>query len=463
MTIWPPDPASLSRPVYRALAKAVVDAIAAGALRPGDRLPTHRDLAFQLGLSVQTVSRAYEALIRADVITGEVGRGTFVKSVPGDLRAPPYHRLDRDEEITDCSILTPVLGEPHARAMDEVLAAMTGDLRPELLYSFRPRVAMQRHCEQGADWLHRCGLKVRPDQVLVTNGNTPAMTTALLAATSPGDLVVTEALGHHTLMALTGYLGLKLAGLPCDDQGILPAAFDAACRQKSARALYVMPAGVNPQAHVMGPDRREALVEVARRHDVAIIENDAWGPLEPARTRPIAALAPERTYYFTGLSKCLLPGLRLGYLAVPERHVTAAQARHLVTNWMATGLMAEIGSRWIADGTAERLLHWQRRALQRRNLLAQRVLDGVPVRGNPRGLHLWLPLPAGWDESAFVNAARLAGVAVAPGGAFAIARPHAPPGVRICLGAPTERSLETALATLARLARSRPETEFLTL
>ena len=113
MTIWPPTPESLQRPAYRSLARAVVSAIAAGELRPGDRLPTHRDLARRLGLSVQTVSRAYEALIRADVIAGEVGRGSFVKSARPAPRAPRYPWLDQGEAIIDCSILSPAVDDIH--------------------------------------------------------------------------------------------------------------------------------------------------------------------------------------------------------------------------------------------------------------------------------------------------------------------------------------------------------------
>jgi DNA-binding transcriptional MocR family regulator len=468
MTIWPPTPESLQRPAYRSLARSVVSAIAAGELRPGDRLPTHRDLARRLGLSVQTVSRAYEALIRADVITGEVGRGSFVKSARSASRAPRYPWLEQGEAIIDCSILSPAVGDMHTTAMQEALAGLAGGLSggmaPELLSSSRPRLAMQAHAERAVTWLQRCKLETRAELVLPTNGSTPAMTVALMTAASHGDLVVTEEIGHHTLKALTHYLGLRLAGLACDEEGIRPDAFARACATDDARVLYLMPAGNNPMALTMGPGRRAALVEIARRHDVAIVENDALGPMEPGRSAPIAALAPERTFYFTGMTKCLLPPLRMGYLVVPEKQLTGAFGRHLVTNWIASPLIAEIASRWIADGTAERLLQWQRRALLRRNVLVRRRFEGLAYHGNPRGLHVWLPLPPGWDEANFVNSLRLRGVAVAPGSAFVTGPlPTAHQGVRICLGPPSERALEEGLTTIARLARNRPEPDFLTI
>lgn len=462
MTSWLPDPESLTRPIYKSLARAITEAIAAGSLRPGERLPTHRDLAYALGISVQTVSRAYEMLIQTDTISGEVGRGSFVKPLSGDGRAPPYQQLDAGDPVIDCSMLTPVTGPLHTAAMDEALAGLIGRMPPEVLYSFRPRQTLQRHAAAALPWLMHCGLPSRADLVLPTNGATAAMTVALMTAAPPGSTIATEAMGHHTLKALTRYLGLKLTGLPCDEQGIMPDALRAACRAKSVRALYIMPSGTGPLNTVAGLARRAEIIAIARQHDLFVIENDAWGPLAPDRPPPLAALAPERVFYFTSLTKCLLPGLRLGWLVVPEAQVTAAFGRHLTINWMATALIAEIGTRWIAEGTAQRLLDWQRRELEQRNRLAARCLEGLPLRSQPQGLHVWLPLPEEWDEQSFVNSARLRGVAVAPGNAFHIgSEPASEHGVRICLGAPSESMLETALVTLARLARNLPEPDFL--
>jgi DNA-binding transcriptional MocR family regulator len=218
-----------------------------------------------------------------------------------------------------------------------------------------------------------------------------------------------------------------------------------------------MPSGLNPTAAVMSLARRRALCDIAERHDVLIVENDAWGPLQADRPPPIAALAPDRTFYFTGFSKCIMPGLRTGYLVVPERFETAAANRHLVTSWMATPLLAEIAAGWVADGTAARLLAWQTAALARRNRLAAEALAGLDFRAAPNGLHVWLPLPAPWSEEDFAAQARLNGVAVAPGSSFATCDRPGPAAVRICLGAPAEEALARGLAVLARLARSDPE------
>jgi DNA-binding transcriptional MocR family regulator len=457
MTIWPPPRDALKRPVYRSLSQALVRAIDAGAFKAGDRLPTHRELAYQLGLSVQTVSRAYEELTRLDIIAGEVGRGSFVRAAPAEARTP-WHRLGDRDQVIDFSMLTPVTGPIHTDRMRATLTELGQSLPPDALFSFRPRAAMERHVKVGLRWLARCGVAARPEVVLPTNGNTAAMTVALMTAANPGDLVVTEDLGHHTLPTLTRCLGLRLAGLETDAEGVTPEAFERACAAGSVKVIHLVPGGLNPQACFMGEARRQAICAIARRFDVMILENDAGGPLPPDRPPPLAAIAPERVFYFTGLSKCLLPGLRFGYMVMPETLVSATVNRHLVTNWMATALIAEIASRWIEDGTADDLLRWQRGAIARRNRLAARLLEAVPHRGSDHGLHLWMPLEGLWSEDAFVAHARHQGVAVAAGSAFAIGTDTAPPrGVRVCLGSGGEDALERGLTILSRLSRNKPE------
>jgi len=458
MTIWPPDPEELKRPAYRSLAECLIRAIEAGELQSGDRLPTHRDLSKSLRLSVQTVSRAYDELIRRGFVAGEVGRGTFVRA-DGATASDPWQNenADQSDSLIDCSILKPVSASIHRNNMRLALSQLGETLPDSVIFSFRPATAQRLYHATTATWLARCGFDTCPQVVQLTNGNTSAMTVSLMTSTNVGDLVVTERMGHHTLKPLTRYLGLRLKGLETDEQGIMPADFERACTGDSVKALYVMPSGLNPLARMMGIERRRALCAIARKYDVMVIENDAWGPIQPERPKPLAALAPERTFYFTSFTKCLMPGLRSGYLIVPETLASAAANCHLVSNWMATPMMAEIASRWIKDGTAFKLLEWQMAALAERNRMAAMVLGEIPYHASPNGLHIWLPLPAQWNEESFVTHARQHGVAVAPGSAFAVSDTDRHSGVRICLGVTTNPELKRGLEIIARLVRNRPE------
>ncbi len=449
MTIWRPDPSLIRRPAYLSLADQVARAIHDGKLANGARLPTHRQLAYEMKLSVQTVSRAYEELIRRGLISGEIGRGSFVQAARREID-PPY-LPERLGELIDLSILKPVCEPMHLETLKQGLAWLSQNLPSSSALSFRPNVVFPRHRAIAVEWLKTCGIACAPQNVSVTNGATAAMTVALMSVAPPGSTVATEAIGHHTLIPLATYLGFNLEGLPIDDQGIIPEALDEACRRSDIRAVFVQPSVINPTATLMGAARRAALAEVARRHDIAIIEGDVLGPLVDDRAPPLFHFAPERTLYYTSFTKITLPGLRIGYLVAPDRYVAAVANRHLVSNWMATPMVAEIASKWVSDGTAMELVRWQRGALDKRQEIVTEVLGHGRAMTHPRALHLWLKLPGDRSEADFVAQARLQGVAIAPGASFRTSDQPWEPAVRISLGSTTEGELRAGLGIISRL------------
>jgi DNA-binding transcriptional MocR family regulator len=451
MESWLPEKDALKRPRYRSLMEAIEKAIDDGMLQPGDRLPTHRELSYQLGLSVQTVSRAYTRLVEAGHIVGEVGRGSFVRSATDD-KVLPFPALRAGGRTLDLALLKPIVTDLHEDAMRRTLRHVAQDLPDEILSSFRASTIANRHVETFDDWLLQCGVTRSGRDVIPTNGNTSAMTVALMSVAHSGDLIVTETMGHHTLPALCRSLGLRLRGVAMDSQGILPDALDQFCRSEPVKALFVMPI-TGPTSCFMGEERRRDIAALARRHDFAIIENDGWGPLVASPTpAPFAALAPERSYYFSSLTKCLLPGLRVGFLVAPQAATATARERHMVTSWVVTPMMHEIAARWIADGTAKTLLGWQQAALRSRGKLAQTILAEHDVRISPAGLQAWMPCPDIGSEARLVERAREAGILVAPGSTFSIGPLPSRPGVRISLGVKNVAILQDALQVIRGIA-----------
>ena len=461
MTSWQPNPEHLSRPAYRSLARQIAEAIASGELRPGQRLPTHRAFADQLHISVQTVSRAYGELIQKGLIEGQVGRGTFVREIMSEPEMPFLR--ERPDELIDLSMLRPVAGQIHQDRLQGALIDLAPRISGRLLHSFRPEVVLRPHKQAAVEWLARCGVQTRAHNIQIVNGATPAMTLALMTALKPGDILATEVIGHHTLVALARYLGFTLVGLPIDEEGPTPEGFAASCRNHRVKALYLLSCAASPTVTVMGLVRRQELIEIARRNDVAIIENEAWGPLVKERPPPFATLAPERTFYLTSFTKCVVPALRIGYLVAPDYAVAAVASRHLVTNWVATPIMSELASQWVMDGTAWEMVRWQRRALKTRFEIAEKCLHGTQFRSHPQSLHIWLRLPAPWSEEEFVAHARIRGVAVAPGSSFVTTPSHSAGGVRICIGASEVDELHRGLEIIAHILLGAPEPALLTI
>lgn len=454
MIAWKPDAAALRRPAYLSLADQYARAIAEGVLKPGTQLPPHRHLAYDLGLSVQTVSRGYRELIRRGLVSGEVGRGSFVLPPPSEGAAP--YLAERRSEVIDLSILKPVNERMHVQRLRQGLHWVADNMAIASAVSFRPSSVMPAHRQVAADWLRRGGLDVAPECIIITDGATSAITTAVMTAVPPGAALAAAAITHHLLMPLCKYLGIGLEGLAMDGDGILPGALEQAARKGAVRAVYLQPAAINPMAILTSAARRAEIVEVARRHDLAIVENDMLNAMIVDRPPPLAALAPERVLHINGFTKSTLPGLRLAYLSVPERLAAAAANRHLVTNWVATPVMVELLSHWITDGTVDELIRWQRAALAERHALAREVLTGIRFRAHPQSLHLWLELPPGRDEDAFVAQARLRGVAVASGRAFRVSEHDRRDAVRIALGPTKPADLRRGLTVIADMLVSDP-------
>ena len=449
MTIWSPSLDDRAGPKYRAIAEVIADDIAAGRLQPGTRLPPQRDLAWTLGVTVGTVSRAYTEAEKLGLVRGEVGRGTYVLR-PG-LRDGFPLRDPYAADAIDLSLSFPAPGA-EGQFIAGVLSAMAGDPNAADLLEYQQPAGVLRHRAAGAAWLATTGVEVAPEQLVITTGAQNGILVALAALTQPGDQILTEALTFPGVKPVAAMLGLRLEGVAIDAEGLIPEALEAACRGQPARVLYLVPTVHNPTAVVMPPARRAAIAEIARRHDLTVVEDDIAARCIAAPPPPIATLAPERTLYLTSLSKTVAPGLRIGYLAGPpgllERNASVVRA----SAWMAVPLAAELAARWIEDGTAERILESRRTEAVARHRMTRETLASQEISGVPGSNHLWLTLPEPWRAGDFAAEAQRRGVIVSPAETFAAGRAPAPQAVRLCIGMPRRRaSLATALGILAEV------------
>jgi DNA-binding transcriptional MocR family regulator len=456
MTMWQPDPDRFIGPRYRAIAEALAEDLRDGRLRPGDRLPTHRDLAWHLKVTVGTVSRAYAEAERRGLIAGEVGRGTFIRgSEPPAPSALPPERVAEQGGLINLAQNHPVPGEETA-LFAQALRDIAGDPGLGELLRYQNHVGLPLAREAGAAWLAQTGAETSADRVVVTAGGQHCLSTVLGAYANPGDVIATEAMTYPGLKAACQLRQVRLEGIAVDAEGMLPDAFAAACRQLPIRMLYLTPNLSNPLAGILSVERRRAIVETARRHDVLIVEDDVYGFLID-RPTPFAALAPERTFLVSSLSKSAAPGLRIGYILAPADRIDRLALAVRSTIWMVPPLMVEIATRWITSGTAERVAAARRREAAQRQILARRIL-GPAVMGEPSAYHLWLPLDERWRASEFVIEARRLGIAVTGANAFTVGRIAPMNGVRVCLGSVADSgTLEAALATIRDLSAAEPD------
>jgi DNA-binding transcriptional MocR family regulator len=455
MTIWTPHLSPQEEPKYLALVEALSRDIEVGRLPPGTRLPTQRELASRLGIAIGTVSRAYAIAEQRGIVRGEVGRGTFVRRGESEYR-------EGADEGDDSGLIDLSRGRLVRPADDPQLGqtlrllAQRRDLH-QLVDIYQPPNGMGRHRSAGAAWLRRMRFEVEPERVIITSGAQHGAAMVLGSLTKPGDLILTEEVTYSGITALARLLQLRVQGIPMDRDGLLPAALDAACLSESPRALFCMSTLQNPTGRTMSLERRRELAEIVQRRGLIVLEDDVNGFLPAEPLPPIAALAPDHTFYITGTSKSLAPGLRIGYVVAPGAEVQRVSATMQATTWFTAPLMAEIVTHWIESGEAEAMADWKRAETAARFELARDVLGPWLPDSGPISFHLWVALPEPWRAESFVAQARARGVAVNSPDEFLVGRETAPHAVRVCLGAGLSRArLEEGLRRLADLLRSPP-------
>ena len=195
------------------------------------------------------------------------------------------------------------------------------------------------------------------ERLFISPGAHPALLGILGLVAKAGDVVLSKSLTYPGTRSIAAQLGLKLVGLPMDEEGIDADAFADACNRLNPKALYLNPTLLNPTTHTISETRRMAVAAVARRFGVPIIEDDPYGFLPADGPPPFAALAPEITWHIAGLAKCLGAGLRIAYVVVPDARsgwLFASAVRTATV--MASPVTIALATRWVADGTADALL-----------------------------------------------------------------------------------------------------------
>ncbi len=441
----------LSGPKYLAIAEVIAREIRCGGIKAGERLPTHRDLAYRLGVTVGTVSRAYGEIGRRGLTTGEVGRGTFVsfgraETTVFDIRRPPSPFSAAG--VIDMSMNRPTTGKAGdymARTLADISAA--GDI--SVLSEYQAACGMPAHRQAGANLLRTIGLEARAEDIIMTNGAQHGMAALFMSLLDSGDLLLTEKLTYPAVKALARSMNLRLRGLEMDREGLLPEAFETACKAGGAKALYTMPTLHNPTNAIQGEQRRRDLAAIAEQYGVAIIEDDVYGFLPAERPPPLISFAPQQGYFLTSTAKSVAPGLRIGYVVGPAR--AAARIGHAVqiTGWMVPPLMGELTSRWINDGTAAELIRWHRENALFRNAMAMNIFAGLDIATHPESYHLWLALPDGLLIEELTRACALKGIAVSLPDSFTLPGEALPNRIRVCLGGTnTMGELEQGLTIL---------------
>ncbi|WP_413204362.1 PLP-dependent aminotransferase family protein [Rhodospirillum sp. A1_3_36] len=439
---------------FRKIAARIAADIEAGHLRPGDRLPPQRTFAHEQGIAASTAGRVYTELVRRGLVSGEVGRGTYVRaSMPSPhpaLAEPPDSPVDMETNY-------PVLPDQHRRLAPALgLFSSRGDVLGEAL---RATLADGTHAARIATTtaLTDANWRPSPTSLLFAGNGRQALAAAFSALVPRGGRIGFDTLTYPVALATARHLGLTPVPLETDAEGLRPDAIEQAVKEAPLHALYLQPTLHNPLGLTMSVQRRTDIAAfLARPGYPTAIEDRVYAFLEPEAPPPLAAWVPNHVVVVDSLSKRIAPGLTLGMLWVPEGLRSQVGKALVAGAWTASGFALALSTRWLSDGTVEELARSKRADARVRQTTATRLLRGLPLRSNPASYHVILDLPEPWRADPYAQAARQRGIAITPASAFAVAPGHAPNAVRLALAAPPLDRLSPALQELAALARSDP-------
>ncbi len=450
MTSWAPLLDRTERPLFVAIARMLERDVEAGRVRPGERLPTHRELARSLGVTIGTVTRAYAEARRRGLVVGTVGRGTFVRE---SSRARFGLEKGAGEGPIDLRVNLPAPCELDA-IVQASLRELASDPSIALLLDLAPHAGELRHRRAGASWMRARGFPAEAEQVLVTSGAQHAILVVLATLARPGECVLAESLAFPGLRAAAEMLGLELTGIEMDAQGARPDALRKIARRRRARLFVSVATLHNPTTRTQSPERRAELARVARSLDLRILEDDPYGALLDAPLPPLAAEDPDRHLYVTSTTKALAGGLRLAFLHAPADLVPELTTAIRASTFCASPLTAELAARWLEDGTAVRLIAARRAEASERVALARSLLPGRTLATHPAAPHAWLELPRSIDPARLVAAAHHAGLELTPASIFHVGPGSAPRALRLALGSERDRArLTRGLEILERFLR----------
>lgn len=437
-------------PLYRQLADSIRLLIKSGDLQPGDRLPATRELAGRIGLNRTTVSAAYAALEEERLLEGQVGRGSFVAARPAEELREPFREGALDWNVLFRSVNTP---QPSSIAGIEISFASSrppeehfpvGDFRrlaSEILRSEDLAEILQLGSPYGyAPLRHylltqaqREGVARSGDAVLITNGCQQALDllSRLLTESGNGSVIIEDPV-YHGLVRVLRRSGSYIVPVPVDDDGLNIEGLEKVLAGQAARVLISTPSFQNPTGATLPLERRKAIVHLAQRYGVVLVENDIYSPLryEGTALPTLKELdGTGNTILLRSYSKIAFPGLRVGWVVAPRpvvaRLAEAKQWADLHSDHLSQAILLRFAESGELDRHLERTCREGRARLRAvLEACACYLPEGSKWTRPQGGMSLWVDLPAPLEAETVLSRTRERGVDFLPGSYFSSRPAH---------------------------------------
>ncbi|HEY7586719.1 MAG TPA: PLP-dependent aminotransferase family protein [Candidatus Deferrimicrobiaceae bacterium] len=471
-------------PLYEEIAAKVGGLIEQGTYRPGERIPSIREMSRQMQVSVNTVMGAYAQLENQGMVEARPQSGYYVRSRVLEPGADVPERKPEEEpapccvsveelpmkvirSLTDPSMVPLGGGVPNPDLLpidklNRMLATEARRFRIQSVSYTGPR-GTQRLRTQIAKRALNYGCTPAPEEIVVTSGCVEAVTLALQATCRPGDTVAIASPVYYTFLHSIQWMGLKVLEIPSTPkEGMSIDVLGYAIRNNPVHACLIISNFNNPLGSVMPDDKKRELVALLAQHDIPLIEDDVYGDLAFDSVRPSAVKAYDEkglVLYCSSFSKTLAPGYRVGWI-VPGRYQRKVQQLKALFN-IATATPTQLAiAEFLINGGYDHHLRTIRRIYSRqvarvRDAVGRHFPLGTRVTHPKGGFVLWVEMTEGVDAFRLYEEALKAGISIAPGTLFTATGDRYRNCIRLNAAFWSERT-EQALETLGGMAhRSR--------
>jgi DNA-binding transcriptional MocR family regulator len=401
-----------------------------GRLAIGEKLPPQRQLAWHLDINLSTVTKAFQQAAKQHLISGEVGRGTYVLA-QGAEAGLYLLKQNNQSDLIDLSTHVPAEKPDDTDLATTIEAMMSNGSKLSEYMTYQTPQALKRIQIMSAKWLSQLGYITQSENCLATTTAQNALLVTLLAYCGKDDVVLVNELTFPGMKTVAKQLGLKLHGVAMDDQGIVPSALDLAIRSSGAKVLVSDAIMQNPTGAVMGEERRKEFIDLLIKHQIFFIEEYVIGAT--SSIVPVSTSIKKQSLLITSFAKAVCPGVRFAVIAGEHALVKLLVDEPHATSWQLSPLMAEIACQWIESDIAQQRKSWQWQETCRRFRLFKKLFPNKIYAGNSQTCaHVWLPIKG--DLEVAINKLKSLGVIVVPASLFAVSR-NTPNNIRISLSA----------------------------
>jgi DNA-binding transcriptional MocR family regulator len=435
----------MNPPRYKSILDLLVIEIRSGKYPSGYKLPTHRQLATTEKIALVTASRVYSELEKMDLVSSEVGRGTFVK----DAHYPLGNGIDQPEsqkDMLDLNFNSPLLPN-QSKLLRDALRKLSNSPNLEAFLEYQPHAGRKQEREVIKNHLKKRELEVCSEQILIVSGAQHGLAVSVMSLFEPGDVIAVDALTYPGFKVLAETHRLELVPIPSTSQGPDLKALINICQKRNVRAVYTMPTLHNPLGWVMDLTQRKHLIQIARQFQLTILEDAAYAFLVTNPPPPLAKLAPDITVYISGFSKSIATGLRVGYILTPLKWVTLMERMIRATTWNTASLLTTLTCQWIEEGVLDQLeLEKRKDAIKRQNIVKQ-VFHDIPYLSHPNSYYIWLPLPDEVRTDQVIVALLKQKISISGAQPYATTN-HIPHAIRLALASVPLDQLKASLLTI---------------